>query len=49
VELQGKIVTDGFELLFHVPVHTGEVIKRKTLQPILEQAEFHIGEFRELL
>jgi len=32
-----------------VPVHSGETIKPKTLQAILEQAELSITEFQELL
>ena len=32
-----------------VPVHTGEIIKPKTLQSILEQAGLSVDEFRELL
>jgi predicted RNA binding protein YcfA (HicA-like mRNA interferase family) len=32
-----------------VPIHTGEIIKPKTLQSILEQAGLNVDEFRELL
>jgi predicted RNA binding protein YcfA (HicA-like mRNA interferase family) len=41
--------SDQPSLCVTVPVHSGEIIKPKTLQSILKQAHLSMSEFRDLL